>query len=251
MKNDYFDETVTVQVFGKEFNVDVYREEYPSSPREWSEGSTTMLCAHKRYDFGDVKDFPTSEYCESFKDNLALYVKREFNCPIPQSGFDAWDDLNRQGLDCAYKWAEANLIILPVYMYEHSGIVLKCTPFSCAWDSGQIGFIFATKKEVCGWYGVKRITKAIRERAEASLRAEVDDYSDYIEGNVYCYSSVNDLDIGCGGFYGYDHDKNGLIDSVTNNIRHAVKGKIKQHTQVLKGQIKHRVPLNYRAPCAI
>lgn len=31
------------------------------------------------------------------------------------------------------------LCVRPLYMYAHSGIALSHTPFSCAWDSGQVG----------------------------------------------------------------------------------------------------------------
>ena len=36
-------------------------------------------------------------------------------------------------------------IALPVFMYDHSGITINTTGFSCRWDSGQVGIIYMTK----------------------------------------------------------------------------------------------------------
>ena len=37
-------------------------------------------------------------------------------------------------------------VILPLYLYDHSGITMSTGPFSCPWDSGQVGWIYASKK---------------------------------------------------------------------------------------------------------
>ena len=36
-------------------------------------------------------------------------------------------------------------VILPLYLYDHSGITISTGPFSCPWDSGQVGWIKAPK----------------------------------------------------------------------------------------------------------
>ena len=38
-------------------------------------------------------------------------------------------------------------IILPLYLYDHSGITMSTGPFSCPWDSGQVGWIYAPKQK--------------------------------------------------------------------------------------------------------
>lgn len=40
---------------------------------------------------------------------------------------------------------EPHIIILPLYLYDHSGITMRTSKFSCPWDSGQVGWIYATK----------------------------------------------------------------------------------------------------------
>ena len=79
--------------------------------------------------------------------------------------------------------------ILPVYMYNHSGICISTTPFSCKWDSGQIGYIYS------------------REDTDDILKADIGLYSSYLEGDVYCYDILdadNDVVDSCCGIYGYE-----------------------------------------------
>ena len=39
-------------------------------------------------------------------------------------------------------------VILPLYLYDHSGITMSTSVFSCPWDSGQVGWIYAEKKKL-------------------------------------------------------------------------------------------------------
>lgn len=40
----------------------------------------------------------------------------------------------------------AGLIVLPLHLYDHSGITMSTGGFSCPWDSGQVGYIYVTPK---------------------------------------------------------------------------------------------------------
>lgn len=37
-------------------------------------------------------------------------------------------------------------VILPLYLYDHGSITMSTGAFSCPWDSGQVGWIYASKK---------------------------------------------------------------------------------------------------------
>ena len=53
-----------------------------------------------------------------------------------------------------HEFINADYILLPLYLYDHSGITMNTTGFSCSWDSGQVGFIYASKarfKEETGY----------------------------------------------------------------------------------------------------
>lgn len=105
-------------------------------------------------------------------------------------------------------------IILPVYMYSHSGQTIKTTPFSCPWDSGQLGFIVAYAEDLRKEYSVKRVTKKIIETATSVLEAEIEILDQHIGGDVWQFKAVNTVTNEsdyCGGFYGDDTD-NGIFD---------------------------------------
>ncbi len=83
-----------------------------------------------------------------------------------------------------------------------------------AWDSGQVGFIYCTQKEIdFEWGGDKK-------RAEEYLRQEVETYDKYLTGDVYGITVTNPKDgeeiENCWGFYGLDHAKEEANDRADN-----------------------------------
>lgn len=83
------------------------------------------------------------------------------------------------------------LIKLPVYAYIHSGVTISTSPFSCRYDSGQSGEIFTTKAKIRKWYGVKRITKALQEKALKQLQNEIESFDKYLSGSVYGFKTFD------------------------------------------------------------
>lgn len=163
--------------------LEIFQDESTDSPREW-DNMGTMICFHRRYNLGDKNDI------------------------INSNDFNSWSEQR--------EWIEKNLktaVLLPLYLYDHSGITISTSPFSCPWDSGQIGWIFVTKDKVREEYQVKRITKDIIEKATKVLKGEVETYDQFLTGDVYGYrlSKVNVIDDccvhkesvhSCWGFYG-------------------------------------------------
>lgn len=76
-------------------------------------------------------------------------------------------------------------VIVPVYLYEHSGQTINTTGFSCPWDSGKVGFWAVTGEEIRKEYSKKRISKKIRDRVQSLIRAQVEDIDNYLTGNVW------------------------------------------------------------------
>ncbi len=100
--------------------------------------------------------------------------------------------------------AAAAPVVLPVYILDHSGIAISETPFACPWDSWRAGCIYATKDKLISEYG--QDTPETREKAKNCLRGELQEYAEYVSGNVYGYTitrkSDGELVYSCGGFYG-------------------------------------------------
>src|SRR3954463_6000135 len=66
--------------------------------------------------------------------------------------------------------ASKDVISLPLYLYDHSGLTMNTEVFSCPWDSGQVGFIFVEKDKVRAEYGKKIISKKLREKVIRLLK---------------------------------------------------------------------------------
>ena len=200
----------------KGFEIEIKSDEFAPNPRTEWDNLGTMVCFHNRYDLGDKEHgFDVRDH-DSFKE-LADAIKKE---------------------DIA--------VILPLYLYDHSGITMSTGSFSCRWDSGQVGFIYITKEKARKEFGIKRITKAWIEKLTLYLEGEVETYDNYLTGSVY-YFNIDDVEDGsCGGFYGYDHEKSGLLDHARSSIDAEINWKVKQRIKKLKEYIKAKVPVIYR-----
>ena len=164
----------------KNDKVKVIQDSDPSSPRE-DDNLGTMVCFHNRYDLGDKHDYSHKDY-DGWKEMLKGIDKREDAC-----------------------------IILPLFLLDHSGITMSTKDFNDRWDSGQVGYIFVSKKKVREEYSVKRITKAIAEKACSVLEAEVETYDQYLRGDVYGFEiwklgkksgKEKEMIDSCWGYYG-------------------------------------------------
>ena len=103
-----------------------------------------------------------------------------------QEDYKSWDELARGILR-----DNPNAVILPVYMYDHSGLAFSTGPFSCPWDSGQVGFIFFPLKDYREAHGIKRVSKKMRKEMEETLTQVVQDYSDELN-QTYYYFKIED-----------------------------------------------------------
>lgn len=161
--------------------VEICADDSAENPRDEMDTVGTMWCWHRRYQLGSRKE------------------SREKS--VDPADYGGWDELRE-----AIEKREKPVVILPVYMYEHSGVALSTGGFSCPWDSGQVGFIFATRKAVLEAFVAKRITKEIRERVESCLKAEVKTYSAYANGDVYGFRVLegDEETDSCWGFYGHE-----------------------------------------------
>lgn len=101
---------------------------------------------------------------------------------------------------------------IPVFAYVHSGVALRAAetnPFHCQWDSGRSGWAYMAKADVRSHYDVKRITKAVREQALTLMRGAVDEFSQYLNGEVYGFvirdTETDEALDSCWGYYGLQY----------------------------------------------
>ena len=164
--------------------IKIYHDPDAESPRAWS-NLGTLICWHRRYRLGDSHEF---ESPKAFPRDLADVSDHS--------------DLSMEHLRDR---AERKAILLPVFLYDHSGLAMHTIGFHCPWDSGQVGFVYVTLEAVREEFGAKRVTKALREKAEDILRGEIVSYDAYLGGRVYGYVIERDGEEveACWGFLGH------------------------------------------------
>ena len=168
---------------------------YSSGDSRENDNLTKIIGLHSRYSVGDKHDYDHKDH-------------------------NGWEEMKK-----AIMRKENVSIIEPLYMLDHSGLVLSTSPFSNHWDSGQLGFIIITKEKMRECYGVKRITKKLKERAMTVLQGELETYNQDLCGDVYgytCYKDGVEVD-SCGGFYGSNPNENGMFDTIPEEFEILLK----------------------------
>lgn len=86
---------------------------------------------------------------------------------------------------------EKPLMVLPLYMMKHGDVALSLGEFGDRWDSGRIGYAIVTYEAADAMgYGTLpdgSHTKEQMEQIRAVLAQEIENYSQYLNGNVYEY----------------------------------------------------------------
>jgi len=158
--------------------IKIYRDEDCDGPRKDQDNLGVMACFHRRYSLGDEGHGYKAE------------------------DYGGWDEMA-----AAIRENERAPIVLPLYLYDHSGLTIATKPFSCPWDSGQVGFVFASRKALLDCYGCKRLSKKTLAIALKVIQSEVEEYDKYLRGEVYGYVVEKDgeEDRSCWGFYSLEY----------------------------------------------
>ena len=157
-----------------DITIEICQDYDPENPREW-ENLGTMICWHKQYNLGDSNtDYSLNDY---------------------NSAEELFDAIKKD-----------SLVVLPLYLYDHSGISMSVGSFvgrapHAEWDSGMVGYIYATKEAIKA-EGVDIAT------AEEILRKEVEIYDKYLQGDFYGYTAYKNTKCDCCG-----HTSKEVIDS--------------------------------------
>ena len=93
------------------FTYEIVQDSDPQNPRTDYDHAAIIACWHPRYALGDPKKL--------------------WKCPSEPEDFVAWAE-------------REEVVYLNLYLYDHSGLRMNTTGFSCPWDSGQVGYIYMT-----------------------------------------------------------------------------------------------------------
>jgi len=138
----------------------------PMNPRTEWDNSTIMYCYHKNYLLGDVEE---SKKYKWWQDECS-----------------SWEEFGK-----LLKRETKALCIMPLFLYDHSGITMSTGSFQDRWDSGQVGFAVLTsellKKQ--GWTTKMRRNwlKANKDKGgyEELIRSDVKTYDQYLRGEIF------------------------------------------------------------------
>lgn len=172
----------------------IRQDENPVNPREDYEHLWTFVCWHRGYNLGDVQpDNDPTEFQENLPEGTLIY---------------------------------------PIYMYDHSGITVSLSPFSCKWDSGQIGFAFLTLDNLRNEYGDD---ENAAEKAYNCLKSEMTEYDNYLRGNVWkylvyenktcecCGHTEQKVVDSCFGFVGTTLEETGITDNISDFTKEEIE----------------------------
>lgn len=140
------------------------------------------------------------------------YFKKWFTTFFEGSMADNKQDIFEDILDTLpdqllYALASEKNLILPLNLYDHSGLSMSVSSFigraqHAEWDSGQVGWIYATADRIRAEYG--NCSAESVEKAKALLKSEVETYNYYLSGQCYgfrLYENGEEMD-SCWGFLG-------------------------------------------------
>ena len=93
------------------------------NPRQ-GDNAGQMVCCHRRYGLGDVMMRTASAVLE----HIAQELKVDYDDTAEE-----WSDGD------LYALIEQRAVILPLFLFDHSGLSMSTARPSCPWDSGQVG----------------------------------------------------------------------------------------------------------------
>ena len=201
----------------KGFEIEIIQDEAPENPREFEDTFSTMVCWHRNYTLGDENPKCSPDEYKFYRGCVEVSVENN-----------------------------DSIRYLNLYLYDHSGITMNVSGFPCPWDSGQVGFIYMTKKNLRDigykipksatwktlvdnpWYREDKKPREILSEgfpndkkitleglAYRFMKNDVKEYDKYISGNV-CISRINhpDFDVWFGGNYNSDEALQAAKDEI-------------------------------------
>ena len=224
------------RIEGDGWTVSIRYDDYPDNPRDWTDcWIGTMMTAHSRYNFGnndhdiqlnDGAPDTTIECPECEGDGSVVMVDDE-DAECPKCKGEGYIDV---GLIEYIKREYGATVVLPLYLYEHSGITMSAGtfgeapgyPYNDQWDAGMVGVIFDTPEQI-----EKTGIDPDPENIEKALRAEIEEYDLYLRGEVFYITEsipgLEDKEETIGGFIGDEcafEEAKRMAEACDNLVQH-------------------------------
>lgn len=194
----------------------------------------TLTTWHRRERYGTPHswesrlDFWNSFLVENEEAELDTWFDQEWKTrcepnfpPITTEYQASIEELQKEYRERVLDTVKDRVFYLTVFMYDHSGVTVSSSPFSCPWDSGQLGYLWISAEEAFakivdfGFGGLSREDQAkqILHQLEEQLKV----YDMWLQNDVYdvyvsarqrcgeCSHVVEEIIDGCSEIYGFEH----------------------------------------------
>lgn len=202
----------------------------PENPREFYDHVGKMVCWHRKYDLGDEHQFdapaqffnwlvPDDKFAEleaafdvEFESEEELFFERKYTAAQEAQWKKDNGSASKRFREQVNKAVLENAVVLPLYLYDHSGITISASSFDDPWDSGQVGYIYVMNDVAQREFPEENW----KERAIQMLQGEVDEYDQYLRGDVYVLTVEREGEVvdSCSGYYGEEYAKEELAAAV-------------------------------------
>jgi len=227
----------------KKYTLKIMYDDNAQNPREWDNLGKMMCWHRRydlgdNHNFSDSQQFlinlisdniPVKDIIAYVKDGKTSDMKLEYNKSAREWDLQTYDDhfkkwysaytadapldmtdgvladaiLEEMRTGDLITLAEKSVKINSLYLYDHSGITISMSDFNDRWDSGQVGWIYATHEDIKKEYG--DTSPANIEKAWKVISSEVRTYDDYLRGNCFgfqLYDRKGEQVDSCWGFIG-------------------------------------------------
>lgn len=241
------------------YKVEIAQDELAESPRMWDNlgtmvcahrnydlGDVSVSCEAEMY-FAVEDAIENSKMCTDLAAAWHEFVAwTEGDCPDDCPAYQTCDDHGTYDgcvLAKNYPWynpedysahilrwfeeflISAGHVVLTLYLYDHSGLSMSTSETmyraidSAAWDWGKVGFIFCTRQRAMQAFGATEWSDELERKVEEVLRAEVEEYNTYLQGDVYVvtvYDDEGNVVEAVGTCYGYEEAERVAGELLTN-----------------------------------
>lgn len=215
---------------GETLRLNIYNDcEDFFDPRGSRDNVAALVCWHNSYSLGDSHSYDMPEDLLEYLLEYVGYSSKEidalfdFDLPHKKMINNILGALNSK-----------DIIIMPLYLYDHSGITISVSDFKDHFDSGCVGFAYITKEVYFRETG-STDKEHWKDLARQIICDEVELYDLYIRGEVYgfslskithcptCGHEEAEVIDAYGGFYGSEIHENGMLDCLPEEFKELFK----------------------------
>ena len=155
------------------------------NPREDYEHLGTMVCWHGRYNLGD-ENYGDASLGDWLSGRLYDHdIER-----IDNEGYltQQWEDFiwdlendDDESIQKAFALLQDKMIMLSLYLYDHSGLAISTSQFPGLFDTGWLGVIYVDKDDIRKEWNKQRISSKLYDNIVTYLTGEVEEYNEYLQ----------------------------------------------------------------------